>query len=178
MNRRGDIWVSAAIYVGLGIVLVTLILAAGIPLINKIQTKNTVLQTKEVMFKFDRLIRDVYLEGLGSQRPFFIDIKDGEFLIDRNNENKIEWIIDAKDNLGIEPDLCSDIRSQSCKLIEEGNLKMKADTAEDGFRITIFLDFNSLVDIRSGLPSLTKENLVVEHKQDESGGHYVEIREV
>lgn len=175
MGKRGEIWISAALYIGIGIVLVTLILSVGIPLVNKIQTRNTVLQTKDVMFKFDKLIRDVYLEGLGSRRPFFIDIKEGEFLIDKNDNNWMEWIIEAEDNLGVEPDLDLPIK--------EGNLNMKAETVGEGFRIHVWLDFSELVDIESDLESLTgKYNLVVEHKQftegSKNGQRFVEIREV
>ena len=49
--KKGDIWISAALYFGLGIVVLSLILAAGLPVINKLRDKNIIIQTKEIMFK-------------------------------------------------------------------------------------------------------------------------------
>ena len=65
---RGDIWISAVIYIGLGVIAITLLIAAGIPLIEKMRDRNTFLQTKEVMHTLDRTVYDVVSEGPGSQR--------------------------------------------------------------------------------------------------------------
>src|SRR3989344_9677985 len=94
-NKKGDVWVSAVLYFGLGMVLLTIILAAGTPVVNRLRDKNIVLQTKEVMHTLDSNIREVAREGPGSQRPLAVDIRKGEFLIDRVN-NKVEWSYDTK----------------------------------------------------------------------------------
>ena len=77
MKRKGQIWVSAALYIALGIIVISVVLSAGLPLINKIQAKNTLLQSKNVMFELDSTIRDVMLEGAGSKRPIYIEIEKG-----------------------------------------------------------------------------------------------------
>ena len=40
MNKKGDIWVSAILYFGLGIIVIAILLAAGLPVINKLKDKN------------------------------------------------------------------------------------------------------------------------------------------
>ena len=84
--KKGEIWISAVLYTAIGIVAMTLILAAGIPLINKIKDRNTFAQTKELMYVFDESIRTVISEGLGSQRelsPF--NIQRGDLYINENS---------------------------------------------------------------------------------------------
>src|SRR3990167_9519809 len=91
-NKKGDIWISAVLYFGLGIVVLSLILAAGLPVINKLRDKNIIIQTKDIMFSLDNLIRDVARSGAGEQRAVNLDIKKGQFLIN-NNHDTINWII-------------------------------------------------------------------------------------
>ena len=45
-SKKGDIWISAALYTALGLILITVILSVGMPFVNKIKDRNTVLQTK------------------------------------------------------------------------------------------------------------------------------------
>ncbi len=96
-RKKGQIWISAVIYIALGIVALTLIINAGIPLINKMKDKNTIIQTKDLMFSLDENIRTVVSEGPGSRRylsPF--DIKRGELFIDVEDSNEILWKLDTK----------------------------------------------------------------------------------
>ena len=102
--RRGQIWISAALYLALGIILISIILSVGLPFIDKIKTRNTVLQTKDVLFSMDKVVREVNLEGKGSRRPIFIEIEEGEFIIDNTND-VITWSLLSEDRLGIEPKL-------------------------------------------------------------------------
>ena len=67
-SKKADIWISAALYFGLGIIVITIILSAGLPLINRLKDKNTVIETKDVMFKLDTAIREVIRNGPGEQR--------------------------------------------------------------------------------------------------------------
>ena len=66
--KLGEVWVSAVLYLALGLILITIVLAAGIPLINKIRDRNTVAQTKDILFVLDKNIRTVASEGTGSKR--------------------------------------------------------------------------------------------------------------
>ena len=167
MNKRGDIWISAALYTALGIIMVTLILSVGMPFVNKLQERNTVLQTKNVMYEMDNVIRSVFNEGFGSRRPLYIEIGEGDFLIDSVN-NKISWKIVSDEKLGIEPDLQNPI--------EEGNLKIKSKTLGQGYEIELYLDYSEDIDVESSLRLLSgKYNLVFEHVFDSK--NYVNIRE-
>ena len=91
MKKSGQIWISAVLYIALGVVAISIVLSAGVPIINKIKDKNTIVQTKEILFTLDNIIREVRDEGPGSRRviqPFII--KDGNLFIDSSN-NKIIW---------------------------------------------------------------------------------------
>ena len=85
MIKKGDIWISAVLYMGLGIIILTIILSAGLPVINRIRDKNLAIDTKESMFTIDKNIREVYNEGPGSQRPLILEIKKGDFNIFKIN---------------------------------------------------------------------------------------------
>src|SRR3989344_3360128 len=94
--KKGDIWVSAVLYLTLGVIAIALILGAAIPLINKIKDRNTVAQTKEVLFTLDEAIRRVANEGPGSQRelsPFTINA--GKLTIDQTAE-VIKWELETE----------------------------------------------------------------------------------
>ena len=89
MNKNGDIWISAVLYLGLGLLVITLILSAGMPLVDKLKDKNVISQTKTLLFAVDENIRAVTSEGPGSRRllsPF--DIGKGEIYVE---PNRIRW---------------------------------------------------------------------------------------
>ena len=46
-TKKGEVWISAALYFGLGIIIITLILTAGMPVINKLTNRNTINWTFE-----------------------------------------------------------------------------------------------------------------------------------
>lgn len=90
MNKKGDIWVSAVIYFGLGIVIISILLAAGLPVINKLRDRNIIIQTKQVMTELDQNVREVVKEGPGSQRVVTVNIKKGLMRIDKDN-SLVTW---------------------------------------------------------------------------------------
>ncbi|MEK6856829.1 MAG: hypothetical protein AABX49_02320 [Nanoarchaeota archaeon] len=167
MNKKGDIWISAALYTALGVIMITLILSVGMPFVNKLKERNTVLQTKNVMYEMDSVIRAVYNEGFGSRRPLFVEIGEGDFSIDDVNE-RISWKVISEEKLGIEPDLPNPI--------EEGNLKIKSKSLGQGYEIELYLDYKDEVNIKSSLKLLSgKYNLRVEHTYTDAD--YVEIKD-
>ena len=120
-TKKGDIWVSAILYFGLGIVIIGIILAAFTPVINRLRDKNIIVQTKGVFQVLDSNIREVAREGSGAQRPLTIDIRKGEFKIDNDN-HKIIWTYPSKALLA-EP--CTDpLDPAKCPSILEGNVKI------------------------------------------------------
>ena len=44
--KNGQTWISAVLYIALGTILLTIILAAGLPVINNLRDKNVVIQTQ------------------------------------------------------------------------------------------------------------------------------------
>lgn len=84
MNKKADVWISAVIYVGLAITIITIVLASSLPVINKIRDKNVAIQTKEIMHNLDTTIRDTVREGPGARRTSTIKISKGEFDIESN----------------------------------------------------------------------------------------------
>lgn len=94
--KRGQIWISAVLYIALGVILITIILAAGVPLIEKIRDRNTFLQTKEMMFAIDDNIKTVATEGTGSKRFLStLNIDRGELIFDVTN-NEIKWTMNTQ----------------------------------------------------------------------------------
>ena len=135
--KRGQIWISAVIYIGLGVIAITLLVGAGVPLINKVRDRNTFLQTKEVMQTIDKAIMQVVAEGPGSQRVLSpLEIKKGFLSIPISRE--ITWEMETKAVL-----------QEPGQLIREGNLNLLLTEDElivDLYDAEIFLNhFRSLV---------------------------------
>ena len=95
-KKSGQIWISAVIFITLGIIAISLILAAAIPLVEKIKDKNTVIQTKEILLKLDDAVRTVINEGPGSQRQLTPLIIDEGKLIISNGDYKFLWEIETE----------------------------------------------------------------------------------
>ena len=90
--KRGQIWISAVIYIGLGIVAIALLIGAGVPLINKMRDRNTFFQTKDVMHTIDNAVFEVFSEGPGSRRFLSpINIGKGNLYIHENLDQTIKW---------------------------------------------------------------------------------------
>ena len=97
MKKEGEVWISAVIYIGLGVVAITLLIGAGIPLINKMRDKNTYYQTKEVMHTIDDAILTVVSEGPGSRRFLSpLTLKKGKLFIDENQDGQVRWTMETK----------------------------------------------------------------------------------
>src|SRR3989344_1659064 len=172
--KKGEIWISAVLYTAIGIVAMTLILAAGIPLINKIKDRNTFAQTKELMYVFDESIRTVISEGLGSQRelsPF--NIQRGDLYI---NENSVNWSMKTT-ALIVEPS------SSSNRIVKkEGTLDIWQDETNirDEYNINLGgaysnLKFSIISDHSN--PYLGEYNILVKYSEITTDGtHMIELK--
>ncbi len=164
MNTKGDVWVSAILYFGLGIILLTIILSAGTPVINRLRDKNIVIQTKEVMHVLDGNIREVAREGPGSQRPVTVDIRKGEFKVDEATD-RVEWTYRTKALLsepcsplanapdttprnGV-PDVCE------ANVVQEGTLNILTTGAKGDYTVRAWLDYSNQVFLV--VPSTTQQ---------------------
>lgn len=155
MNRKGFVWVSAVLYIALGIVAISLVLSAGLPLINKMRDRNTILQTKDVMNAIDKNIWQVRSEGVGSRR--FLEpviIKGGKLMIygdtSSTNQNKIIWEMKTQAKI-MEACPYNEATESWCKQ-SEGNLLMigQETKIKDEYLITLELDYNGNMKIVLG----------------------------
>lgn len=131
MNSKGGIWISAILYFAMGVVLLTIILAAGLPTITKMKDSYTVRQTKDLMITLDDNIRTISHEGPGSQRTVTIDIGRGDFVIDEASET-IVWDIQS-----------SAILSEIDVPVREGNLQLLTSSTgvQDKYTVTLTLNY-------------------------------------
>ena len=144
-KKSGQIWISAILFMSLGIIVISLILAAAIPMINRISDKNTLVSTKEIMLKIDDTIKTVANEGPGSQRrldPLVID--KGELTI-LNGTYYFEWTMETESELMtmdveiVEGSLHQTLNST---FVEEIN-KMRVWVTSDRINITLISKFTS-----------------------------------
>ncbi|HLC86517.1 MAG TPA: hypothetical protein VJG30_04490 [Candidatus Nanoarchaeia archaeon] len=157
-SKKADVWVSAVLYFGLGIIVISLLLAAGLPAINKLRDKNVIIQTKEVFQVLDKNIRDVVRGGPGSQRVVSVDIKKGDFKIDGNDRKEIiSWEYTSKIAIS-EPGNNEGLAVP----VSEGNLKVKTWREGDGFKVRIWIQYydensaeKSVVDLDANVQTIS-----------------------
>ncbi|MFH1332082.1 MAG: hypothetical protein ABIH63_02240 [archaeon] len=162
INKKGDVWVSAVLYIALGMVIITIVLAAGIPLITQMKDRNTVAQTKRMMQSIDDNIRQVATEGPGSQRVISpLEIGSGQLSINVDNDY-LEWKMTTKNKM-MEPGIN----------FQEGTLNLKLDETiiEDQYNIIIAMNYTGLADVVTPEnapkgPFKGKYNLVITHTGD------------
>src|SRR3989344_3952035 len=92
---RGQIWIEAVLYIGIGVTVLVLVLSAGIPLLNRIRDENTVTQTRDVMIALDSNIRTVIGEGAGSQRIFSMEVSRGVLKVNQE-EDVLFWEMETE----------------------------------------------------------------------------------
>lgn len=149
MSKKADVWVSAVIYVGIVITILTIVLAAGLPVINKMRDRNTITETKDILHSLDSTIMDVVRDGPGAQRTPIIKITKGDFIFDASG---ISWTLpNSKFML-----------SQPGEQIEEGNLKILTTDSpiEGGYNIKIILTHDE-INIESTIKTLSGQYKLV-----------------
>ena len=155
---KGQIWISAVLYTALGLVIITILLSAGLPLINKIRDRNLVTQTKNIMHTLDDNIRKVVNEGPGSKRfisPLVID--SGELIIDETND-RIIWSLKTNNKMA-EPNI----------IFDEGSLKMflNETAVEDEYIVNLELRYDNFADLQLssqyGNPFIGEYSMSIEH---------------
>ena len=138
MQKKGDVWISAVLYFGLGLVIITILLAAGLPVINKLKDKNIVIQSKEVMHTLDESIREVVKEGSGSQRVVTINIKKGSLVIDEANDI-VMWAYNNSKVFISEPGIP----------VQEGKLTVLSENSpmKKSYNIQISTNYSGIADV-------------------------------
>jgi len=136
---KGQLWISAVLYIALGVVIITLILAAGLPLINKMRDRNTILQTKEMLLQVDENIRAVISEGPGSKRYLSpIEIGKGELYIDKEGTSNVTWIVRTNNKM-MEPNI----------LFREGYIEffLQESLVENEYVVNLNLDYYKIANL-------------------------------
>jgi len=118
IGKKGDIWISAALYVVITVVVITLVLSAGLPILNNMQDKNAFEDSKKSLLVLDEHISDIANEGPGSQRIIPIEIKKGKITL---TENGLTWSMKTKADI-IDPRT----KIQTGNLIVSSNIDVKA----------------------------------------------------
>ncbi len=164
---KGQLWISAVLYMALGVVLISLILAAGLPLINKMRDRNTILQTKEMLIQMDENIRAVISEGPGSKRFLSpLEVGKGELYFDKDNTNNITWTIRTNNKI-MEPNI----------MFKEGFIEffLEESLIEDEYLIYLNLAYDEIADIQLdpdnpyGNPFTGTYSLTIERTGDYTG---------
>ncbi|MBI5398374.1 hypothetical protein HZB03_02820 [Candidatus Woesearchaeota archaeon] len=78
MKKKGDIWIAAILYILIITVVLTLVLQAGVPIINDLQDKTTFTRSKNTFLRLNQQIVDISQEGAGSQRVIPIEVEKGD----------------------------------------------------------------------------------------------------
>jgi len=151
--KKGQIWISAVLYMALGIVALTLILSAGVPLIQKMKDRNVVSQTKILMFSIDKNINAVLSEGPGSTRYLSpVEIRAGNFWIEPNKDI-IRWQMKTTAKL-LEPSIDSSgkpikISGKEMKPFKEGNLNLflQSSFVEDEYLMHLNLNYTKNANV-------------------------------
>ena len=68
MRKKGQIWISAVLYVLVIVALIIIVLEAGLPLLGRLKEKNSFNRVKDTLTALDSNIRQIAGEGQGSQR--------------------------------------------------------------------------------------------------------------
>ena len=111
--KKGAIWVSAVIYVLIGIIVLTIVIEAGVPFINGLREKSNVNRARNTFSALDQQIQDVAKEGQGSQRIIPLEVSEGTVRVE---DNKLRWKIETRSKV-LEP------RTR----VELGNLVIASD---------------------------------------------------
>ncbi len=158
LTKKAQIWVSAVLYIAVGVIVLSLILSAGIPLINKMKDRNTILETKKLLFTLDETLRTVANEGPGSQReltPF--NINTGKLYIDEASD-EISWELETKAFV-IEPGAT----------VHEGVIALSAKEAKkEGFYLVkLQTEYKDILDLKLKTqfsnPLSGKFSLIIKH---------------
>lgn len=138
MNKKSVIWVEAVLYLALGVIAITLVLSAGVPVVNRMKDRNTIIQTKTLMYSIDNNIRQVASEGPGSKRQLNpIDITAGELYI-YERDDMVRWQLKTSLML-MEPNIN---RTEGTLLMYLNESKIEGE-----YTVVLELDYKDIVDI-------------------------------
>ena len=153
-KRKGQIWISAVIYMGIGVIIISLILAVGVPVIKKMSDRHTLVQTEEMMATFDEVIRSVNGQGPGAQDVILLDLNKGTFTI-KEDEEQLSWVMDT-----------TALLSEPNYPVAHGNLILLTEEKGNKYEVTLTLNYTNILNITyDGIPGISgKHRLAVQNK--------------
>ena len=93
MEKKGQIWIETVIYILLGLVLISLVLAFVTPRINEQKDRTIVEQTIISLNNLDEIVNGVINNGRDNRRIAEFSIKAGELNFNSGND-EIVFILD------------------------------------------------------------------------------------
>ena len=111
--KKGQIWVSAVLYLLIGSIVIILILQAGLPIIKKSKDRSVFTKTQDMFMSLDNVIVDLIDSGAGSQRVVPFEIHEGQVKLENN---RMTWNMESETKI-LEPGTD----------ISRGNLKITSD---------------------------------------------------
>lgn len=132
----------------LGVIVLTIILSAGVPMIQKMKDKNVLSQTKTLFYTIDKNIKAVSNEGPASKRylsPF--EIKAGDFYVD-SEADRIRWQLRTEAKL-MEPSYYLNGQPTGVPEFREGPIYMYMNETNivGEYLLNLKLDYSEVADI-------------------------------
>lgn len=148
-GKKGQIWISAVLYILIAAVAMFLILQMGIPLLNQMRDRSSYTGARDMMVSIDKNVQEVSAEGEGSQRIIPVDIRQGAMIVD-NTSQALKWQIQTQSkvieprtsvqfgnlkvytNIDVNTDEqpCSDNSGEMCYILE--NSRIRAEILKKG----------------------------------------------
>ncbi len=117
--KKGQLWISAVLYVLIVVVVIVIVLEALTPVIENLKDKAVFNRIRDTFLTINEYVRDVSSEGRGSQRTIPVEIQKGSLSVE---SNEIKWNLNTEANI-LEP------RTQ----VELGNLIVVSNGDVDAY---------------------------------------------
>jgi len=88
MSKKSQLWISAVLYILITALVMVIILEALTPVIENLKDKSIFVRTRDTFLSLNQYVKEVSIEGQGSQRIVPVEIQKGEFMV---RDNQLEW---------------------------------------------------------------------------------------
>ncbi|MFO8016910.1 MAG: hypothetical protein R6U32_07460 [Candidatus Woesearchaeota archaeon] len=116
-SRKGQIWISAVLYVLMTAVIMVVVLEAGLPVLKEMRDKAVFVQSRDNLISLNQHIKEVGSAGPGSQRTVPLQVQKGHLEV---GKEKLRWYMDTEADI-IEP----------MSKISMGDVKIASDSDVD-----------------------------------------------
>lgn len=99
MNKKSQVWISAVLYILISVFIMVLVLEALTPLLEGMKDKSVYTRMRDTILSVNQQIREVGLEGQGSQRVIPVEVHKGSLAVINNS---LRWEMDTQADI-LEP---------------------------------------------------------------------------